>query len=116
MCARSHLILVTFCLVAFAPLWAVAPRPQRPREQGAAPQTLEQCQREDAAYRDRIASLERQIDADEETERTLFLRVAMNWDAYQGAIRLADHYRLELATVRAERDALRTLNRRPTRR
>jgi chromosome segregation ATPase len=79
---------------------------QQPREQGPPPASCPQAERENSAMRDRIASLERQVDATNEEAKTFYLRAQHLWEAYAGAIRLADHYRSELAYERARYTAL----------
>ena len=85
---------------------------QQPRVQAPAPDSCDQAMRENAAYRDRVSSLERQIDATEESAKTFYLRAATWETAYFNAMRLANEYRHELAVERdranLERDLLRS--------
>jgi len=80
---------------------------QQPSEQGPPPATCEQALRENSAYRDRIASLERQVDATNEEAKTFYMRAETWFDAYRSALRLADHYRNEAAALRADLAAAR---------
>lgn len=86
---------------------ALRAQAQQPSEQGPPPATCEQAMRENAAYRDRIASLERQVDATNEEAKTYYLPAATWHDAYLSTMRLADHYRNEAATLRGELAAAR---------
>lgn len=88
---------------------------QQPREQGPPPDSCQQAERENTAMRDRIASLERQVDATNEEAKTFYLRASHLWEAYAGAIRLADHYRAELARERARNVELEQSSRRSAR-
>lgn len=75
---------------------------QQPREQGPPPATCQQVERENTAMRERIASLERQVDATNEEAKTFYLRAETWFDAYRSAARLNDHYRLEDAHARPQ--------------
>lgn len=115
---------VLFCVLIMAAAFTVtasfsATGAQQPNREAPPPATQEQCQGENRAYRDRIASLERQLDAEAETAKTFMLRAAVATDAMIAAGRLADHYRLMVANREADledlRAELRELRRRPRR-
>jgi hypothetical protein len=72
---------------------ALAIGAQQPSEQGPPPATCEQAQRENAAYRDRIASLERQIDATNEEAKTFYMRAEFLTDLAADQDRLISRYR-----------------------
>ncbi|MBA3241172.1 MAG: hypothetical protein H0T60_08085 [Acidobacteria bacterium] len=91
---------VSAMVLAVSILCVTAVSAQQPREQGPPPDSCPQAERENSAMRDRIASLERQMDATNEEAKTFYLRAQHLWEAYAGAIRLADHYRSEMARER----------------
>jgi small-conductance mechanosensitive channel len=113
---------------------ALAAGAQQPREQGPPPADCAQAMRENAAMRERIASLERQIDAVNEEAKTFYIRSAHLEQALADERRLANgrrladerllsderrltaYYREELAIVRDRLDRLDRAARRKARR
>jgi hypothetical protein len=74
---------------------------QQPRVQGPAPADCPQALRENNAYRDRIASLERQVDATNEDAKTWYIRAAHLEELAADQDRLVNRYREELFYTRA---------------
>src|SRR4051812_31691505 len=105
---------VFITLALFMVAMNIAAAAQQPRVQGPPPADCEQALRENNAYRDRIASLERQVDATNEDAKTWYIRAAHLEELAADQDRLVSRYRElnlrmadRLTAVERENDELR---------